>query len=733
MTRATKQAGTKAIPLLATAIENLSMQDAKGTLSGDETAATEYFRRTTSDQLTQKLLPLGTRATGRVGLAEKYRPCDRVRPGVGVVEGVRAAWRIEPSRQTAAPHEDVGKGSAAQRALNSLPRIDARIAVGALEIDEAQHAVALPPMQRTAFVARELLDQAHQAMPVGTADQRHLDHAARIEALHAQPRAGAAGDPQREPAGGEHFAVAGDTLVEGGEHGVDKGNRIGHHDHQPGLVEARHLREEAEGGFHRGAAQRRKRALGASAGHHLVAHVDGRIRGVAGQRKGLAHHQVGDGAHRPRVIVLLAENQQRMQLVEHAAFARRAVKVEVERLVMAEFRTVGDRVADIVGADVGGVGERCHTLLALERHFGAVADVAVVAAVRIADRIHHDLGEAIGGVSQVRIGAQKVAHAGPRPVEEVGKRVGRGLRIEGLPSRPPVPLQQRILRHDLEDHRVDDAHRPHRHEGRAEHVVVVVNGVRKAWVDPPQAGRVGDVRGRFDPVMHAAGADQIEGADRVGERRTIEVTAVRPGREGAGDGLARGTAHRPQRAARALLVEEGVEKVEGHAGFDEEETGRVLAVGEHRGEKRLQAAVERRRLDCVTEIALEIAREAVELRLVERAGEPQPSQRSGHGLDRALHRGILRQHGLREAPAAAQRAHALALRLGVADGAGEFVLRRRAILRGGRQKAEEGLVGVDDAPVAPRLVAPCPRARHVLEGLAVLGRRLEEHEEEPPF
>ncbi|MCK0509770.1 DUF4197 family protein [Aromatoleum buckelii] len=85
MTRATKQAGTKAIPLLAPAIENLSMQDAKGILSGGETAAAEYFRRTTSDQLTQKLLPLDTRATGRGGLAEKYRPCDRVRPGVRVV------------------------------------------------------------------------------------------------------------------------------------------------------------------------------------------------------------------------------------------------------------------------------------------------------------------------------------------------------------------------------------------------------------------------------------------------------------------------------------------------------------------------------------------------------------------------------------------------------------------------------------------------------------------------
>ena len=58
--------------LLTGAVKNMSVQDAKGILTGGDTAATEYFRRTTSDQLTQKFLPIVTKATSKVGLAEKY-------------------------------------------------------------------------------------------------------------------------------------------------------------------------------------------------------------------------------------------------------------------------------------------------------------------------------------------------------------------------------------------------------------------------------------------------------------------------------------------------------------------------------------------------------------------------------------------------------------------------------------------------------------------------------------
>jgi Protein of unknown function (DUF4197) len=72
MNRAAEQAVPEAKTLLVGAIQNMSVQDAKGILTGGDTSATDYFRRATSDQLTQKFLPIVTQATSKVGLAEKY-------------------------------------------------------------------------------------------------------------------------------------------------------------------------------------------------------------------------------------------------------------------------------------------------------------------------------------------------------------------------------------------------------------------------------------------------------------------------------------------------------------------------------------------------------------------------------------------------------------------------------------------------------------------------------------
>jgi len=48
------------------------VQDAKGILTGGDTAATEYFKRTTQTQLTQRFLPIVKKATAKVGLAQQY-------------------------------------------------------------------------------------------------------------------------------------------------------------------------------------------------------------------------------------------------------------------------------------------------------------------------------------------------------------------------------------------------------------------------------------------------------------------------------------------------------------------------------------------------------------------------------------------------------------------------------------------------------------------------------------
>jgi hypothetical protein len=72
MNRAAEAAVPEAQTLLVEAVRKMSVQDAKGILSGSDTAATEYFRRTTESQLASRFRPIVKRATDQVGLAEQY-------------------------------------------------------------------------------------------------------------------------------------------------------------------------------------------------------------------------------------------------------------------------------------------------------------------------------------------------------------------------------------------------------------------------------------------------------------------------------------------------------------------------------------------------------------------------------------------------------------------------------------------------------------------------------------
>jgi len=72
MNRAAEMAVKEATPILVDSVKKMSVQDAKGVLTGGDTAATEYFRRTTSDQLTQRFLPIVKKMTAKVRLAEQY-------------------------------------------------------------------------------------------------------------------------------------------------------------------------------------------------------------------------------------------------------------------------------------------------------------------------------------------------------------------------------------------------------------------------------------------------------------------------------------------------------------------------------------------------------------------------------------------------------------------------------------------------------------------------------------
>jgi hypothetical protein len=72
MNRAAEAAVPEAKTLLVESVKKMSVQDAKGILTGGDTAATEYFRKTTQTQLTQRFLPIVKKATDQVGLAEQY-------------------------------------------------------------------------------------------------------------------------------------------------------------------------------------------------------------------------------------------------------------------------------------------------------------------------------------------------------------------------------------------------------------------------------------------------------------------------------------------------------------------------------------------------------------------------------------------------------------------------------------------------------------------------------------
>ena len=72
MNRAAELAVNEARPVLVDSVKKMSVQDAKGILTGGDHAATDYFRKTTSDQLTIRFLPIVSKMTARVQLASQY-------------------------------------------------------------------------------------------------------------------------------------------------------------------------------------------------------------------------------------------------------------------------------------------------------------------------------------------------------------------------------------------------------------------------------------------------------------------------------------------------------------------------------------------------------------------------------------------------------------------------------------------------------------------------------------
>ncbi len=85
MNRAAEAAVPEAKALLVDSVKKMSVQDAKGILTGGDTAATEYFRRSTETQLTQRFLPIVKKVTDRAGLAQQYNSLAGQVASLGVV------------------------------------------------------------------------------------------------------------------------------------------------------------------------------------------------------------------------------------------------------------------------------------------------------------------------------------------------------------------------------------------------------------------------------------------------------------------------------------------------------------------------------------------------------------------------------------------------------------------------------------------------------------------------
>lgn len=85
MNRAAEAAAPEAKALLVDAVKKMTVQDAKTILTGGDTAATEYFRRTTQTQLTERFLPIVKKATDRVGLAQQYNSIAGQGAALGLV------------------------------------------------------------------------------------------------------------------------------------------------------------------------------------------------------------------------------------------------------------------------------------------------------------------------------------------------------------------------------------------------------------------------------------------------------------------------------------------------------------------------------------------------------------------------------------------------------------------------------------------------------------------------
>lgn len=86
MNRAAELAVVEAKPILLESVQKMTIDDARGILTGGDDAATQYFRRTTSTALGKKFLPIVKQATAKVQLADQYNEYAGQAAKLGLLE-----------------------------------------------------------------------------------------------------------------------------------------------------------------------------------------------------------------------------------------------------------------------------------------------------------------------------------------------------------------------------------------------------------------------------------------------------------------------------------------------------------------------------------------------------------------------------------------------------------------------------------------------------------------------
>ncbi|MBC7787640.1 MAG: DUF4197 domain-containing protein [Methylophilaceae bacterium] len=86
MNRAAEAAAPEAQALLVNSIKQMRLTDAIAILTGGNDAATQYFKKTTSGPMAEKFLPIVTKATENVQLAQQYNKFAEMGSKYGLVK-----------------------------------------------------------------------------------------------------------------------------------------------------------------------------------------------------------------------------------------------------------------------------------------------------------------------------------------------------------------------------------------------------------------------------------------------------------------------------------------------------------------------------------------------------------------------------------------------------------------------------------------------------------------------